>query len=272
MPVSAVATAREWDDTDSFSSFSGSSFSSGPKSSTYKKEKKGPRDPFLPRHAGSRDRHVGIAAGVTYYVIDQHDGGPSFSLSAERAEEAVQAVVDECGSDVHEIRALDYQMTVVTRAKDNPDHWDEVVVQHRYHKLTNDGAASIQPEENEYFDATQVDWDVIMPGMVDEAMSHLPEGDLGDLSTHVTVTAIDEHTLERNYWREDFPMPRDLEKYDAESFEFFHDITPDEGRPVMEKMIAAAPLATVRIYLGHDYGHVSLTGNTDGEILDIATG
>lgn len=47
MPVSAVATAREWDDTESFSSFSGTSFSSGPKSSTYKKEKKGPRDPFL---------------------------------------------------------------------------------------------------------------------------------------------------------------------------------------------------------------------------------
>lgn len=40
----------------------------------------------------------------------------------------------------------------------------------------------------------------------------------------------------------------------------------------MEKMIAAAPLATVHIYLGHDYGHVSLTGNTDGEILDITTG
>lgn len=276
---STVASARDWDD---------ASFGSALSSESERKK---------PRKKG-RIRPVALvtlitlwaaAAGVTYYLINSHDiypfrnspetssadgsgsvqPKPAHYDSAAKIGAAVAAATDEYGSDVHEIVVFHNRIILTVRSPENPDHWDDVTVAGQDNTVTHDGAALIQPDPDEYFDASEIDWDLIFPAMANEAHANLPAGSLGDITQIIRVEALSDHVLRQHYWDEDVPTPDYLERYEDDSFEFFFDMTKDEARPLMDELLSKAPAAQVRVSLSHDYGSIYLDGDTDGEILEI---
>ena len=198
---------------------------------------------------------------------EEEEGDP-FYEDAARTQSAVERVTAEYGTDVSEIHFWDTWVDFTVRAQDNPDHWDDVEVDATTGELTNDGAASIQPDEGEYFDVSLIDWDLVLPGLVDQARAALPEGRLGEISVHVWINPIDDTGL-REHWIEDFPMPDEFERYDDDTFEFFNDMPKDVASPIKDQLLADAPNTTVRVSLHHDYGSVSLIGNEWGEVYEI---
>ncbi len=270
--ASAVAQAREWDDT------------------TFSSRLSGP----LPTKPARKRRRLnpvgflillvvwGVSAGVAFYIAKDNGiavvlgesaareyDGPPFSEDPTVARDVVKAATDEYGSEVSEILLYDDYAIITVRSQSNPELWDRVTVRGGDYELTYDGAAPTQPEAGEYFDADMIDWNLILPAIPDAGMAELPSGDIGEVTQDVRVDAPDNVDLTRFYWQDGVPNPRDLELYDDDSFEFFNDMTKDEAIPQMEKLIAEAPTAQVNVSIRHDYGSIYVTGNSRGEILEV---